>query len=172
MGMKWIYPAYELDHDGCSSTPWLLVLPTVKLARLRGAPDELVEEVSNTKVRLMAVDRREYDSNSGCHKLRVLGLEPIIVTRRYDLYAAEWLESYSWRRRRFGSAEEAFDAALKAYAAEHELRPPLGCLAWKVAKGYHAAALVRPAAPDELAAAVVDFTLRHLLDLAPYLDEG
>jgi hypothetical protein len=172
MGMKWIYPVYELDHDGSSPTPWLLVLPTVKLARLRGAPDELVEEVSNTKVRLMAVDRREYDSNSGCHELRILGLEPIMVTRRYDFYAAEWLESYSWRRKRFGSAEEAFDAALKAHAAEHEPTFPVACLAWKVAKGYCAAVLVRPASPNELAAAVVDFTLRYLLDLAPYLEEG
>jgi len=170
--MKWVYPAYELDHDGCSPTPWLLVLPTVKLVGLRGAPDELVEEASNTRVRLMAVDRREYDSNSGCHELRVLGLEPIIMTRRYDFYAAEWLGYYSWRRRRFGSAEEAFDAALKAYAAEHELTFPVACLAWRVAKGYCAAALVRPAAPDELAAAVVEFTFRYLLDLAPYLDEG
>jgi len=165
-----MYPIISLDHDRfyCSSE-FLVIKDGVKIVRAKENLCKLAEDV---RIKLYAVNVREYSSNTGHHRVEPLFIRPFMMTGNYDFYIAEPLYMLEFKKKRYLTPYEIFNATVLRYMSENpdKIMPRrIGAFCWKTARGYYKCLLVRPVGVEEFLAEAEEFTIENLFDILPHL---
>jgi hypothetical protein len=167
-----IYPVISLDHEGfyCSSEV-LVIKGGVKIVRVR-AKENLCKLTEDVRIKLYVVDVREYSSNTGRHRVEPVFIKPFMMTKYYDFYIAEPLYEVEFKRRRYATPYEIFNATVLRYMSENpgKVMPRrIGAFCWRVSRGYYKCLVVRPVSTEEFLAEAEEFTIENLFDILPHL---
>jgi hypothetical protein len=166
-----MYPLISINHEGvfCESE-FLVIKDCVKIVRAKDK--NLCKLTEDVRIKLYTVDVREYSSNTGRHRVDPLFIKPFMMTRDYDFYIAEPLYIAEFKRKRYATPYEVFNATVLRYMSENPDKPMprrLGGFCWKTARGYYKCLLVRPASTEEFLAEAEEFTIENLFDILPHL---
>jgi hypothetical protein len=168
--MIMLYPVVSLNHEGIHCDSELLVIKNgVKIVKARENICRLAEDV---RVKLYAVDIREYSSNTGRHIVEPVFIKPFMMTRDYDFYIAEPLYVAEFKRKRYTTPYEIFNVTVLRYMSENpdKVMPRrIGAFCWRVSRGYWKCLLLRPASVEEFLAEAEKFTVENLFDILPHL---
>jgi copper chaperone CopZ len=165
-----MYPIISLDHEGFHCDNELVVIKDcVKIVRAKKNLCKLAEDV---RIKLYAVDIKEYGSNTGHHRVDAVFIKPFMMTRNYDFYVAEPLYIAEFKRKRYATPYEIFNVAVLHYMSENpdKIMPSrIGAFCWRVSLGYYKCLLVRPVSVEEFLAEAEEFTVENLFDILPHL---
>jgi len=168
-----MYPVVLLNHEGFDCDNELVVIKSnVKILKVDKAKVDLCKLVEERRIRLYAIDIKEYSSNSGHHRVDAVFIKPFMVTKYYDFYIAEPLHEVNFKRKRFATPYEIFNAVALRYMYENpdKVMPRrLGAFCWKVLRGYYKCLLLRQVGVDEFLAEAEEFTAENLFDILPHL---
>ena len=165
-----IYPVISIDHEGFHCDAELLVIKeSVKIMKARESL--LCKLGEERKVKLYAINIKEYSSNTGHHRVEPLFIKPFMMTRNYDFYIAEPLYMLEFKKKRYSTPYEIFNATVLRYMSENpDIMPTrIGSFCWKTARGYYKCLLVRPVSVEEFLAEAEEFTVENLFDILPHL---
>jgi hypothetical protein len=164
-----IYPVISIDHEGLRCDAELLVIKNaVKIVRAKN----LCKLAEDVRIKLYVVEIKEYSSNTGHHRVEPLFIKPFMMTRNYDFYIAEPLYMLEFKRKRYSTPYEIFNATVLRYMSENpdKIMPTrIGTFCWKTARGYYKCLVVRPASVEEFLAEAEKFTIENLFDILQHL---
>jgi len=148
--MDLLYPIGEINHEGFLPTRLLLCLPSLRIVEV-DEEFQIPSRFSEQHI-LARVHRREYRSNTQLHGV-VFYMKPLFQTRNFDYYAFEILEVTRCDGTRVPIKRSELPTA------------ELGVVAFRVAKGYHEAWLVRKLTPHEFLRLAEEFTRLYTMHL-------